>query len=146
MKVILQEDVGKLGTIGDVVNVADGDVALILDGVDITKSDAPAIQVDDASNVIIYTAAGTTNAVRDTGTYDDTDDEGDVAHPRQDARARDFHGGGARGAGRVGDAGADAGANARRRTCWAGRRLGLRAPPRQPSRPERAGADAAARP
>lgn len=58
-----------------VVNVADGDVALILDGVDITMSDAPAIQVDDASNVIVYTAAGTTNAVRDTGAYDDTDDE-----------------------------------------------------------------------
>lgn len=57
-----------------VVNVADGDVALILDGVDITKSGAPAIQVDDASNVIVYTAAGTTNTVADSGTYDETDD------------------------------------------------------------------------
>ncbi|WP_159448430.1 carbohydrate-binding domain-containing protein [Demequina sp. NBRC 110052] len=65
------------GTLSDgqvVVNVVDDDVALILDGVDITMSDAPGIQVDDASNVIVYTAAGTTNSVSDTGTYDETDD------------------------------------------------------------------------
>ncbi|WP_084124918.1 carbohydrate-binding domain-containing protein [Demequina sp. NBRC 110054] len=58
-----------------VVDVADGDVTLILDGVDITSDGAPAITVDDADNLILYTASGSTNYVSDTGTYDDTDED-----------------------------------------------------------------------
>ncbi|WNM24316.1 carbohydrate-binding domain-containing protein [Demequina capsici] len=58
-----------------VVDVEDGDVYLVLDGASITMSGAPAIQVDNASNTIVYTEAGTTNTLADTGTYDDTDEE-----------------------------------------------------------------------
>ncbi|WP_062200187.1 carbohydrate-binding domain-containing protein [Demequina salsinemoris] len=58
-----------------VVNVADGDVTLVLDDATVSNVDAPAIQVDDADNVVIYTASGTTNTITDSGTYDDTDDE-----------------------------------------------------------------------
>ncbi|MDN4473950.1 carbohydrate-binding domain-containing protein [Demequina zhanjiangensis] len=58
-----------------VVNVADGDVTLVLDDATIANVDAPAIQVDDADNVVLYTEAGTTSTVTDSGTYDDTDEE-----------------------------------------------------------------------
>ncbi len=58
-----------------VVNVADGDVTLVLDDATISNVDAPAIQVDDADNVVIYTESGTTNTISDSGTYDDTDED-----------------------------------------------------------------------
>ncbi len=58
------------------INVGDNDlVILVLDNVDITCSDSPAIYVENARKVIIIVEEGTTNTLTDGSTYSTTDDE-----------------------------------------------------------------------
>ncbi|MCW4464982.1 carbohydrate-binding domain-containing protein [Glutamicibacter sp. MNS18] len=50
-------------------------VRIILDGVSISNSSGPAVQVDEANEVLLYLQDGTTNTLNDATSYADTADE-----------------------------------------------------------------------
>lgn len=65
------------GTIDDgniIINV-NGNVKLILDGVNIKNSSGPAIMVENASNVLIYLSEGSINSLEDGVTYKNLDED-----------------------------------------------------------------------
>lgn len=70
------------GTLDDgqiIVAAADADVHLVLNGVTITNSDGPAIQVDDAGSMTTVLAEGSTNTLTDGASYADTSDTAPTA-------------------------------------------------------------------
>ena len=66
------------GTGGVVVNAADVNVRLTLNGATISSSDGPAIYVENAKNAVINLADGTTNSVSDTSNYSNVDIDGAI--------------------------------------------------------------------
>jgi hypothetical protein len=57
-----------------VINVPDGKVALILDGVEITSPEGPAVSAVDVDELTIVLAEGTVNTLTDSATYDEDAD------------------------------------------------------------------------
>lgn len=62
-----------------VVNAADAEVHLVLDGVTITNADGPAIDIQDAGSAVVVLAEGTENALTDGETYSDTIEDAPTA-------------------------------------------------------------------
>lgn len=70
------------GTLDDgevVVDAADADVHLVLDGATITNNDGPAIDIEDAGTAVLVLADGTENSLTDGDTYSDTSDDAPTA-------------------------------------------------------------------
>lgn len=63
-------------TNGSIIVDTDGDVKLILDNVNITNTDGPAIIVENANNVIIEIGDGSTNTIEDGDSYSNTEYDG----------------------------------------------------------------------
>lgn len=66
------------GTGGVVINAADVNVRLTLNGATISSTDGPAIYVENAKNTVINLADGTTNSASDTSNYSNVDIDGAI--------------------------------------------------------------------
>lgn len=70
------------GTLDDgqvVLNAADAEVRLVLDGVSITNADGPAINIRDAGTAVVVLAEGSANTLADGATYADTSEDAPTA-------------------------------------------------------------------
>lgn len=62
-----------------IVNAPDAEVRLVLDGVDLTNADGAAIDIQDAGDMIVVLADGSSNTLADGATYADTSDDAPTA-------------------------------------------------------------------